>query len=218
MKLLKVRNIALTGVVSVAGLGLIGAGAHAVFTTSTSSAQTITAGTLSVAVSSPGGTCTTLDAYGSCNAISLTSAGPEASTFDSGPVTVTVTNEGTVSASEISVAFGDTVGNSAGTAMAAETYACITSDGSVLENGLVSTIAGYGFAPYPLPNGTAPHNTDMYTVEYYAGAAATLCGAGGPGAPVLVTPAANPAAGTLGLDNAAQGGVITPSVTLQYQA
>jgi hypothetical protein len=102
--------------------------------------------------------------------------------------------------------------------MAAETYACITSDGSVLENGLLSTIAGYGFTAYPLPGGTAPNNTDTYTVEYYAGDAPNNCGSGGAGAGALVTPAANPAAGTVGLDNAAEGGSIDPSVTLQYVA
>jgi len=41
----KLRSVALVSVMSVAALGLIGAGAHAVFTTSTTSGQTITAGT-----------------------------------------------------------------------------------------------------------------------------------------------------------------------------
>jgi hypothetical protein len=42
---MKLRSVALIGVVSLAALGLIGAGAHAAFTTSTTSHQTITAGT-----------------------------------------------------------------------------------------------------------------------------------------------------------------------------
>ena len=42
---MKLRQVALIGVVSLAVLGLIGAGAHAVFTTSTTSGQSITAGT-----------------------------------------------------------------------------------------------------------------------------------------------------------------------------
>ncbi len=42
---MKLRSVALVGVVSLAALGMIGAGAHAVFTTSTTSSQTITAGT-----------------------------------------------------------------------------------------------------------------------------------------------------------------------------
>jgi len=41
----KLRSVALVGVMSLAVLGLIGTGAHAVFTTSTTSSQTITAGT-----------------------------------------------------------------------------------------------------------------------------------------------------------------------------
>lgn len=42
---MKLRSVALVGVTSLAALGLIGVGAHAVFTTSTQSGQTITAGT-----------------------------------------------------------------------------------------------------------------------------------------------------------------------------
>ncbi len=39
---MKLRSVALIGVVSFAALGLVGAGAHAVFTTSTTSSQRIT--------------------------------------------------------------------------------------------------------------------------------------------------------------------------------
>ena len=42
---MKLRSVALVGVVCLAGLGLVGVGAHAAFTTSTTSGQTITAGT-----------------------------------------------------------------------------------------------------------------------------------------------------------------------------
>ncbi len=42
---MKLRSVALVGVSSLAALGLIGVGVHAVFTTSTTSGQTITAGT-----------------------------------------------------------------------------------------------------------------------------------------------------------------------------
>ena len=42
---MKLKTVALTGVVSLAVLGLIGSGARAVFTTSTTSRQSITAGT-----------------------------------------------------------------------------------------------------------------------------------------------------------------------------
>jgi len=44
----KIRTIATVGEMSIAALGLVGAGAHAVFTTITSSTQTIIAGTPSV--------------------------------------------------------------------------------------------------------------------------------------------------------------------------
>src|ERR1039458_8219893 len=42
---MKLRSVALVGVVCLAALGLVGVGAHAAFTTSTTSGQTITAGT-----------------------------------------------------------------------------------------------------------------------------------------------------------------------------
>jgi len=53
---MKLNKIAMTGVMSLAGLGLVGAGAHAVFTQNTTSAQTLTAGTMNVTLSSDGGT------------------------------------------------------------------------------------------------------------------------------------------------------------------
>ena len=46
----------MTGVMSLAGLGLIGAGAHAAFNTTTTSNQTVSAGTLGVVLSGPTGT------------------------------------------------------------------------------------------------------------------------------------------------------------------
>ena len=42
---MKLRSVALVGVICLAALGLVGVGAHAAFTTSTTSGQTITAGT-----------------------------------------------------------------------------------------------------------------------------------------------------------------------------
>src|ERR1035441_1777736 len=42
---MKLRSVALVGVVCLAALGLVGVGAHAAFTTSTTSGQTITVGT-----------------------------------------------------------------------------------------------------------------------------------------------------------------------------
>src|ERR1035438_5379345 len=54
MKLFSIKNLAMTGALSVAGLGLIGVGAHAVFTQNTTSQQTITAGTMNVTVHSDG--------------------------------------------------------------------------------------------------------------------------------------------------------------------
>jgi hypothetical protein len=214
---MKLKTMAMTGVMSLAGLGLVGAGAHAVFTTSTTSAQTITAGNMSVAESAPSATCTGWDAYDSCTTLSLAAFGPANSNFVSGPTTVTFTNEGTVTPYEVSVAFGDTVGaTTADTTLASEVYACITSDGAILENGLLSSLVGYSFRWYALPN--TGGTTDEDTFTYYSGSGATECGGEAVGATPLSTPASNPAAVTAGgLTNLAEDGVIAPSFTLSFQ-
>jgi len=69
---MKLRFVAMTGVLSLAGLGLIGAGAHAAWTTNTTSNQQVSSGVLSVGLtSSVGGTCAKYDAFGSCQILTL---------------------------------------------------------------------------------------------------------------------------------------------------
>ena len=40
---MRIRSVALIGVMSLAGLGLVGAGAHAIYTANTTSTETVTA-------------------------------------------------------------------------------------------------------------------------------------------------------------------------------
>jgi predicted ribosomally synthesized peptide with SipW-like signal peptide len=209
MKLLKFKNMAMIGAMSIAGVGLVGVGAHATFTDAVSSQQQVTAGTLNLELSAPGAS-----GNGTVgNPLVLPNCGPVNSTFDCGPVTVTITNYGNVSPTMfMSYAFAGAGGSSsADTALASETYLCMTSDGNVVENSLLSSLSLLGPTPYTVP--AANGGTDSYTVEYYAGPTQdTLCGTHGNlsyGMPSSPTP--NPAA--LSLNNDAEGGVITPTIT-----
>lgn len=201
---MKIRNIALAGVMGVAGMGLIGVGAHAVFTQNTVSAQQINAGTMNVTLSSP-------NASGNGTAsIQLPNVGPTGSSFTTGDEVVTITNQSSFPVNEITATPGDIHGgDGASIAFAAEAYLCEVSSGQVIYNGLLSA------APAQTINGTlAPAATDTYTVNVYAGnSETTACGA-------VVTPGSsavsgvNPAA--LSLDNSAQGGTIDPTMTVSY--
>ena len=209
---MKFKTIAMTGVMSLAGLGLIGAGAHAAFTSNVSSQQTITAGTLGIVLSAPNAV-----GDGSVgNPLILPACGPTNSTFDCGPITVTITNNGTVNPTSVAYTFAGAGGSTpADVALASETYLCMTSDGAVVENSLLSALSSLPQTPYTIP--TANGGTDTYTVEYYAGPTQdTLCGT----VPNLTnslpspSPAPNPAA--LSLNSDAEGGVITPTIAFTY--
>lgn len=213
MKLLKLRNIAMMGAMGTAGLGLIGAGAHAVFTQNTASSQTITAGTMSVNLS--GGAT----GNGTPN-MTLAPLGPVGSSFVSTPTLITITNSGNIPVSEVALKVSDTNNNAT---LQSETNVCFYSDGELLVNEPLTTVEGYGSAV--VGGSIAAGATDTYTAVFYAGATDANCGAyftgfsGGSyttnelytGAPAF---GANATAATL--TNPAEGGVITPSVTLSY--
>jgi predicted ribosomally synthesized peptide with SipW-like signal peptide len=211
MKLLRVRNIALAGVVSVAGMGLIGVGAHAVFTQNTVSAQTITAGTMNVTLYSTA-------AVGGNNTanLALANLGPTGSTFTTGDQLVTITNNAPFVVSEITATPGDTFDSSGGptspnSRLAAETYLCEVSSGEVIYNGLLSAAPAQGIVG-TLAAAPGPGNTDNYTVNLYAGNATTACGTGTTG----TTPNVPAPSGAPTLNNDAEGGVIQPTMTVSY--
>jgi hypothetical protein len=140
---MKLKTVAMTGVLSLAGLGLVGAGAHAVFTNNTSSTQTISAGLPAVylyaagAVAAPGTTapgdpCTsaTLAPENDCTSITLPAVGPEGSTFDTTPLTaINIVNDGNIPVTEAAIQLTDSSGGtSADNTLASEMDICISSD------------------------------------------------------------------------------------------
>jgi hypothetical protein len=210
--------MAILGGLCVAALALIGAGAAAQWTTQTTSSQTITAGNLSVVLSSP-------NAIGGQNTTDLTlpNIGPVGSSFISTPQLITITNNGTVTANEINLQVKDISGNTPGSALASEMSMCFYSDGTVVFNGLMSADEGLG--NMPVGGSIAPTATDTYTVVFYAGNEDTGCGnlsgyiypavhfpvqAGSPPTDVISN------APELGTD--AENGVDTVNVTLTYSS
>jgi hypothetical protein len=215
--------IAVLGGLGVAAIALIGAGASAVFTTSTTSSQSITAGTLSVVLYGPSGS----SGDGS-NTLTLPSVGEVGSTFATTPVEVQIYNNGNITASEISLKVTDTNNNST---LQSEVYACMVSGWAsstpwVMFNEPLWQIESYGSLPLA-GQGTpvsatgadiAPGASDYYTLQFYAGpTAATQCGSTvdwwGP-APNYPAGTTNPAAAALG--STAQGGTVIPALTLTY--
>jgi predicted ribosomally synthesized peptide with SipW-like signal peptide len=208
----------MTGVLSLAGLGLVGAGAHAVFSQNTQSTQQITAGTMNVQLSTAVSGAT-LSNSNQTLTFALSTVG---STFTTGDELVNITNYSNIPVLEIEATPGDTYNgaSTAATAFAGEVYMCEVSSANpgpnlVIYNGLLSAasaqeIAGT-LAAYP-----GPENTDWYIVNFYAGSTAPeACGGvTGVGDDAPATDEPNPAAGDLG--PTAQGGVINPSLTVSY--
>lgn len=224
---MKLRTMAVLGGLGVAAIALIGAGASAVFTTSTTSSQSITAGTLSVVLYGPGGS----SGNGS-NALTLPSVGAVGSTFATSPVEVQVYNNGNITASEITLQVNDNNNNST---LQGEVYACMwsgigaTGGPWIMFNQPLWQIELYGPLPLagqgtPVPLGAdlAPGASDYYYLQFYAGpTAATGCGS-----TVLWTDPApaypNPTGGgyntaAAALTSPAEGGTVIPALTLTYQ-
>jgi len=202
----------MVGAMSVAGLGLIGVGAHAVFTQNTVSSQQVTAGTMNVVLSS------TAPGVGGNNTPTLTfeNFGPTGSSFTTGDQLVTITNDSNISVNEIVSTPGDTYDSSGGptsanSRLAAEVYLCEVSSGEVIYNGLLAD-AGAQAINGTLTAAPGPGNTDNYIVNVYAGTETTACGSVVTvGAPAVLGLSTAPS-----LNNDAQGGVINPTMTVSY--
>jgi len=224
---MKFKSIAMTGMMSLAGLGLIGAGAHAAFTTTTTSNQTVTAGTLGLTLSASGAT-----GNGSVgNPLVLPAVGNVGSSFVSTPELITITNTGSLAASEINLQVTDSAtlanNNVTNSALANEMYACFYSDGSLVFNGLLSAVEGLGNMAV---GGSVPvGGTDTYQVVFYAGSVDTGCGNVGlsPASPYIYPPVAFPvqvggidvlSTDAVALNSDAEGGSDTVSVTMTYSA
>lgn len=208
-----IRSIAATSALGLAGMGLIGVGAHAVWTLNSTSAQQITSGDPSVAMTGSAGSDCTLVTQ-ACTTVNLPGVGPTNSTFDVGPFTATATNTGNVTLSELDLDATVTYPTSA---LAEETYVCLGSTGIGTGGTFFSiyfgTLAGLNGATYSQGSdtltvkGTTPTSTSAPTdnwIVYYATG------------PSQSTPCGSTPGGDTGLGNGAENQSINLSLTMSY--
>ncbi len=209
---MKFKTIAMTGVMSLAGLGLIGAGAHAVFTGTVSSSQTINAGVPYVAMWSPtvGYPCDSqADATvypGDCQSITLPAA-TVGSTFDAASA-IGVVNVGDIAVNLTSFAVSDSDSLAATAANGDLEYGlglCLTNT----YNGLLYEYPNYDSSPNagspvsPAVTLASYGDSTTYGVDLYAAEPPTYCGGG----EVVSTPLVAGAAG--GFDTVTITAVVT---------
>jgi len=235
MRFLKFRNLAAFGAFSVMGLGLIGVGAHAVFTTNTASSQTISAGAPSVILWSADAPGCTAEAN-ACTSITLNPVGPVGSTFDQPPppVPITIKNTGTIPVSEAAIQLSDVTNGPAGNYLQNQMNICMSSDpgsggtglldgATVVANGPLTT--GLALSPSVTLVGPtlAPGATDEYQVDFYAGQNSAECGTtwsdGGHTASAWSGagyPSVNPWVTPASLTSNAEGGAVAVTLTYTY--
>ena len=250
---MKLKTMAMTGVMSLAGLGLIGAGAHATVTQNTTSQQQIVAGTMNVTLHSD--SANTVVSGDNSAALTLAPVNAaEGSSFVEA-YHVVMTNNGNIPVTEVSFQLTDSQnGSPASLALEGELWACLYAgsgaqngnSGEVYFNSPLSTVLTWGAGASKFLT-LAPLATDDYTVVVYAGSTDNGCGPeydgytatpftlGGITTPgqydgntigtydpyYSATSPWNPSFGTnpasaSGLDNSAEGGVVTPILTVQF--
>lgn len=182
------------GAMSIAGTGLIGVGAHAVFTTSSVSAQTISAGTPQVLLwsSDSSNGCNSLaaakgDPNDCSGTLPLKAVGPVGSTFETPASIVYMYNNGNIPVTETSIQIGVTPSNnSADIALFNQANVCIHSwDPSAIGSSPAAT-QGWVEARGPLSAAVAlnptvvenpviiqPGSELWYSMDFYAGTAVT---------------------------------------------
>jgi predicted ribosomally synthesized peptide with SipW-like signal peptide len=196
MKFFSFKNLAMTGALSAVGLGLIGVGAHAVFTQNTTSAQTINAGTLNVLLYSTD----YLSGQGSTY-LTLQPTAPESSTFNTGLQPIQVYNGSNIPATGISATFSND-GTGSG-ALFNELYVCVEDNaGNVIFNGSLASEFN-GTATIPSLGPIAPGASEYYYVNYYAGNGQALGGNCG-------------TSGAASLDNSVEGQAVTPTIAVVF--
>jgi hypothetical protein len=237
---MKLRTVPMVMAISIAGLGLVGVGVHATFATSTSSGQTITAGTPSDPLS---GSCVSetncpVDANNVLYTLSpdgetltFTPDTPSGLSFTTGDEEVTAASTGNIPLTDPTWVLSA----NGGTQLESEAYVCATSTGIgtndtnvVLYNGLLSGFSGTSYAltgdeisTSGVPTATSGP-TDNFVVDVYAGSEPTLCGTSftnGVGTNASVGSPATPgtsAAPTLMGDSTGQSIAISVEMTYQY--
>jgi predicted ribosomally synthesized peptide with SipW-like signal peptide len=164
---MRLRTVALVGVMSIAALGLIGSGAHAAFTAQTTSRQTITVGTSGT----PDVVLSSRDAsFGNgTKALTLKAVQPIGPSFTSGDQVVTIKNKGTFSASAITQTLATA---DAGSDLATQLSICEVTSGYVLYNGPLPE----ALDTEAIVGSIAAGGSDTYILNVYAGAERTACG------------------------------------------
>jgi|BarGraNGADG00312_2_1021985.scaffolds.fasta_scaffold11845_3 predicted ribosomally synthesized peptide with SipW-like signal peptide len=208
------RKLLTSGAIGVAAFALIGVGASATFTDAVHANQTVTAGTIGVTITNAAGT---LSADG--KTITLPPVGPVGSTFETSNGAIWVTNTGNVTVTAAAFQLGQTTnGSTASAYLRDQLNVCIKSTDSsgtwVEANGRLMT--GVNLVPSVVENPItlAPGESMPFSVNFYAGkdSACGTVSSDGPNTASrwgsYVTPAS--------LTNAAQGGVVTPTLTFSF--
>ncbi len=186
------------GGVGLAGLALIGAGATATFTQSTTSNHPVQAGTMNVVLSGAGTLSTDQ------RTLTFAPLGPTGSSFVYAQL-VNVKNVGDIPANFVY----ETLTAAGGSDLIAGLHVCISSDNILYNGPLSSAPVGQQLAGPLAANG----GTDKYTVTIYAGDQVTPCGTGvamGALQPGVTSPAPS-------LPNAAQGQSVTIGVRMDFE-
>ncbi len=116
--------------------------------------------------------------------------GPTSSTFSSGPQHAVITNSGNVRASAIQLSASDDASGAASTALRNQLFVKIESEGATVYDG---PLTGLESNPMNVAGPIDPAHTDAFDTTFYAGSGTSPS-----------------------LDNNAQGGVVTPKITVSY--
>jgi hypothetical protein len=187
MRLLGIKNVAMAGAISVAGLGLIGLGAHATFTQTAYTQQQITAGSMNVALSSSGGSWTS-------PTLTMANVGPVGSNFTTGDQQVVITNYGNITVTGVTLTFSDP---SANATFDSEAQICLYRAGGLYNNSFDNFTGSV-----VIPLSIAPGASDSFYVNVYAGSGFTAPACGNDGSAALT--------------NGALGGVVNPTLTAVF--
>jgi hypothetical protein len=216
------RKILTAGAVGVAALALIGTGAGATFTDAVHADRTVTAGTMNVQITNGGGGTVSADG----KSVTLPAVGPTGSTFESAHHIVKITNNGNIPVTSDAIQMSEShVGTANNNALFAQTNVCIQSTdysgGPWTEgNGPLSAAVALNPTVKQNPVVLQPGHSLTFSVDFYAGQDSSYCNevwCDGPTtegiwAGYLGGPYHTPAS----LTNAAQGGVITPTLTFSF--
>jgi hypothetical protein len=166
---MKIRYIAVFGAIGVAAIALIGAGAAATFNTTTTSNQTISAGTLAVVLyggASGNGTPT----------ITLGTVSNVGSSFTTGDQSIEMYNSGGVKATESTMTLGGVTTFGDPTLLNGLQVCVATNQNTVIYNGSLAAAISAGSLTYYGGTTITPGGADYYYVNIYAGIEPTMCG------------------------------------------